>query len=79
MLEHGEADERVPISQGHELYNALKLRGISVRMIRLPAPTPWPDRAEDARQGGAVERGVDREMDSAVAAFSAFHKVALDK
>lgn len=36
LLEHGEADERVPISQGYELYNALKLRGVPVRMIVFP-------------------------------------------
>lgn len=36
LIEHGEADERVPISQGYELYNALKTRGIPVRMIVFP-------------------------------------------
>jgi dipeptidyl aminopeptidase/acylaminoacyl peptidase len=36
LLEHGEADERVPISQGYELYNALKLRGVPVKMIVFP-------------------------------------------
>jgi dipeptidyl aminopeptidase/acylaminoacyl peptidase len=36
LLEHGEADERVPISQGYEFYNALKVRGVPVRMIVFP-------------------------------------------
>ena len=36
LLEHGEADERVPTSQGYELYNALKLRGVPVKMIVFP-------------------------------------------
>ncbi len=36
LIEHGEADERVPISQGYELYNALKTRGVPVRMIVFP-------------------------------------------
>ncbi|HYS55168.1 MAG TPA: S9 family peptidase [Thermoanaerobaculia bacterium] len=36
LIEHGEADERVPISQGYELYNALKTRGIPVRMVVFP-------------------------------------------
>ena len=36
LLEHGEADERVPISQGYEFYNALKLRGVPARMIVFP-------------------------------------------
>jgi len=36
LLEHGEADARVPISQGYEFYNALKLRGVPARMIVFP-------------------------------------------
>jgi dipeptidyl aminopeptidase/acylaminoacyl peptidase len=36
LIEHGEADERVPISQGYELYNALKTQGVPVRMIVFP-------------------------------------------
>ena len=36
LIEHGEADERVPISQGYELYNALKTRGVPVRMVVFP-------------------------------------------
>ncbi|NIR73186.1 prolyl oligopeptidase family serine peptidase [candidate division KSB1 bacterium] len=33
---HGEEDERVPISQGHELYNALKRQGCPTEMIVYP-------------------------------------------
>jgi dipeptidyl aminopeptidase/acylaminoacyl peptidase len=36
LIEHGEADERVPISQGYELYNALKAQNVPVRMLVLP-------------------------------------------
>lgn len=36
LIQHGEADERVPISQGYEFYNALKVQGVPVRMIVLP-------------------------------------------
>ena len=36
LIEHGEADERVPISQGYELYNALKEQNVPVRMLVLP-------------------------------------------
>ena len=36
LIQHGEADERVPISQGYELYNALKAQGVPVRMLVLP-------------------------------------------
>jgi dipeptidyl aminopeptidase/acylaminoacyl peptidase len=36
LIQHGEADDRVPISQGYELYNALKAQGVPVRMLVLP-------------------------------------------
>ncbi|MCD6291419.1 MAG: S9 family peptidase [Anaerolineae bacterium] len=36
LIQHGDADERVPISQGHELYNALKRRGVPVKMVIYP-------------------------------------------
>jgi dipeptidyl aminopeptidase/acylaminoacyl peptidase len=36
LIQHGEADERVPVSQGYEFYNALKLQNVPVRMIVYP-------------------------------------------
>lgn len=36
LIQHGEADLRVPISQGYELYNALKRRGAPVKMVVYP-------------------------------------------
>ncbi|HKD16838.1 MAG TPA: prolyl oligopeptidase family serine peptidase, partial [Thermoanaerobaculia bacterium] len=36
LIEHGEADVRVPVSQGYELYNALKRRGVPVEMVVYP-------------------------------------------
>ncbi|HEX6284419.1 MAG TPA: S9 family peptidase, partial [Pyrinomonadaceae bacterium] len=36
MIQHGEADVRVPISQGYEFYNALKVQGVETRMLVLP-------------------------------------------
>jgi dipeptidyl aminopeptidase/acylaminoacyl peptidase len=33
---HGEADERVPISQGQEFYNGLRFMGRQTQMIRFP-------------------------------------------
>jgi dipeptidyl aminopeptidase/acylaminoacyl peptidase len=36
LIQHGEADERVPISQGYEFYNALKVQNVPVRMIVFP-------------------------------------------
>lgn len=36
MIQHGEADDRVHIEQGMQLYNALKRQGTPVRMVRYP-------------------------------------------
>lgn len=36
LIQHGEADDRVPISQGYEFYNALKVQNVPVRMITFP-------------------------------------------
>jgi dipeptidyl aminopeptidase/acylaminoacyl peptidase len=33
---HGEADERVPISQGQEFYNGLRFMGRETQMVRYP-------------------------------------------
>jgi dipeptidyl aminopeptidase/acylaminoacyl peptidase len=36
LIQHGEKDERVPLSQGQELYNALKRQGRKTKMIVYP-------------------------------------------
>lgn len=36
LIQHGERDERVPLSQGQELYNALKRQGCETKMIIYP-------------------------------------------
>jgi dipeptidyl aminopeptidase/acylaminoacyl peptidase len=36
LIQHGEADVRVPISQGYEFYNALKRQGVVTRMVVYP-------------------------------------------
>jgi dipeptidyl aminopeptidase/acylaminoacyl peptidase len=43
LIQHGESDERVPISQGYELYNALKAQGVPTRMIVLPRQPHGPN------------------------------------
>jgi dipeptidyl aminopeptidase/acylaminoacyl peptidase len=43
LIQHGEADIRVPISQGYELYNALKAQGVPTRMIVLPRQPHGPN------------------------------------
>jgi dipeptidyl aminopeptidase/acylaminoacyl peptidase len=36
LIQHGEADLRVPVSQGYELYNALKRQGVTTKMVVYP-------------------------------------------
>ena len=42
MIQQGDADVRVPISQGYEFYNALKLQGVPTRMLVLPRQPHGP-------------------------------------
>jgi dipeptidyl aminopeptidase/acylaminoacyl peptidase len=42
LIQHPEADVRVPISQGCELYNALRQQGVPVRMLVLPRQPHGP-------------------------------------
>ena len=43
LIQHGEADIRVPISQGYEFYNALKQQNVPTRMIVLPRQPHGPN------------------------------------
>jgi dipeptidyl aminopeptidase/acylaminoacyl peptidase len=43
LIQHGEADERVPVSQGYELYNALRAQNVPTRMIVLPRQPHGPN------------------------------------
>jgi dipeptidyl aminopeptidase/acylaminoacyl peptidase len=36
LIQHGQDDIRVPLSQGRELYNALKRQGVPVEMVIYP-------------------------------------------
>lgn len=36
LIQHGEKDERVPLSQGQEFYNALKQQGCTTKMVIYP-------------------------------------------
>ena len=42
LILHGEADVRVPISQGYEYYNALKRQGVTTRMVVYPRTPHGP-------------------------------------
>ncbi|HEX6624359.1 MAG TPA: S9 family peptidase [Pyrinomonadaceae bacterium] len=43
LIQHGDADERVPVSQGYELYNALRAQNVPVRMLVLPRQPHGPN------------------------------------
>jgi dipeptidyl aminopeptidase/acylaminoacyl peptidase len=57
LIQHGEADIRVPISQGYELYNALKLQGVPTRMLVLPRQPHGPN--EPKMQIAAMQSNLD--------------------
>ena len=57
MIQHGEADVRVPIEQGYQLYNALKRQGIPTRMIVLPRQPHGPN--EPKMQVAAMQSNLE--------------------
>lgn len=57
LIEQGDADQRVPISQGYELYNALKQQGVPTRMIVLPRQPHGPN--EPKMQIAAMQANLD--------------------
>jgi dipeptidyl aminopeptidase/acylaminoacyl peptidase len=57
MIQHGDADIRVPISQGYEFYNALKAQGVPVRMLVLPRQPHGP--TEPKMQLAAMQSNLD--------------------
>lgn len=57
MIQHGEADIRVPISQGYEFYNALKVKGVPTRMLVLPRQPHGP--TEPKMQLAAMKANFD--------------------
>ncbi len=42
LVQHGETDARVPISQGYEFYNAVKQQGVPAEMLVLPRQPHGP-------------------------------------
>lgn len=57
MIQHGDADIRVPISQGFEFYNALKAQSVPTRMIVLPRQPHGPN--EPKMQLAAMQANID--------------------
>ena len=42
LILHGEADVRVPTTQGYEFYNALKRQGVTTKMVVYPRTPHGP-------------------------------------
>jgi dipeptidyl aminopeptidase/acylaminoacyl peptidase len=57
MIQHGDADIRVPISQGYEFYHALKAQGVPTRMLVLPRQPHGP--TEPKMQLAAMQANLD--------------------
>jgi dipeptidyl aminopeptidase/acylaminoacyl peptidase len=57
MIQHGESDVRVPIAQGYEFYNALKVKGVPTRMLVLPRQPHGP--TEPKMQLAAMKANLD--------------------
>jgi dipeptidyl aminopeptidase/acylaminoacyl peptidase len=57
LIEHGDADIRVPISQGYEFYHALKAQGVPTRMLVLPRQPHGPN--EPKMQQAAMQANLD--------------------
>lgn len=57
LIEHGDADIRVPISQGYEFYQALKAQGVPTRMLVLPRQPHGP--TEPRMQLAAMQANLD--------------------
>jgi dipeptidyl aminopeptidase/acylaminoacyl peptidase len=57
LIQHGENDARVPVSQGYELYNALRRQGVPVEMVVYPRQ---PHGVTEPRlQIDAMQRNID--------------------
>lgn len=57
LILHGEADLRVPISQGYEFYNALKRQGVTTKMVVYPRTPHGP--GEPKFQLDIMQRHID--------------------
>jgi dipeptidyl aminopeptidase/acylaminoacyl peptidase len=72
LIQHGEQDRRVPISQGYELYNALVRQNVATKMIvypRQPHGIQEPKLIEDAMERNLewFDRWIHRRSDTSSA------------
>jgi len=46
---HGEKDFRVPVTQGLEFYNTLRLKGVPTRLVYFPDENHWISKPQNSR------------------------------
>jgi dipeptidyl aminopeptidase/acylaminoacyl peptidase len=49
LVLHGEKDYRVPVTQGFEYYNTLKLKGVPTRLVYFPEENHWILKPQNSR------------------------------
>jgi dipeptidyl aminopeptidase/acylaminoacyl peptidase len=49
LVMHGEKDYRVPVTQGFEYYNTLRIKGVTTRLVYFPDENHWIQRPQNAR------------------------------
>jgi dipeptidyl aminopeptidase/acylaminoacyl peptidase len=49
LVMHGEKDFRVPVSQGFEYYNTLRLKGVPTRLVYFPDENHWISKPQNSR------------------------------
>jgi dipeptidyl aminopeptidase/acylaminoacyl peptidase len=49
LVMHGEKDYRVPVTQGFEYYNTLRIKGVPTRLVYFPDENHWIMRPQNAR------------------------------
>jgi len=49
LVTHGEKDYRVPVTQGFEYYNTLRLKGVPTRLVYFPDENHWVLKPQNAR------------------------------
>src|SRR5207249_9816599 len=49
LVIHGERDFRVPVTQGLEYYNTLKLKGVPARLLYFPDENHWVLKPQNSR------------------------------
>jgi dipeptidyl aminopeptidase/acylaminoacyl peptidase len=49
LVMHGEKDFRVPVTQGFEFYNTLRIKGVPSRLVYFPDENHWIQKPQNAR------------------------------